>query len=516
MINYYISNIRKIFFLLTLRFSFKKKIYQNFKDLNFKQNDFTNYKIIKHYILKENFTNNIMILDIHSFNFLLFFKKIGGKKGINLSKKNIFEWFKKYKYYKGFPWVNDFSSKRFINILYSYDFICSTSNEKEIKHLNLILNFHVHRIMFDIKRKKIEDISSFDILAFVLIEFINKNFNKHSYINIIEIINSQIDENAMHKSYNILEHSKFINNLNEVKNILLFFKFDSSELLNNKILAMTSLLNTYKHNDLSLPLFNGCNNNHNKEIKKIFEKEQFLKNVTLKNFNNGIALYRDQNKTIFFDVVQPTKYGFNKDLFAGSLALEISGAGEKIITNCGGTEAGGKNPGYLKYSAAHSTIVINNTNVSEIKEGEINKTFPKQVIFETKDSDKSMILSGSHNGYLKNYRKICKRELIINKKKNLIEGKDTIISTRSNIEKTVYHIRFHLMPETSTTMTKNMKSVIIKTENNNIWMFKSDNEIMIKKSIYVRNDIAIETSQIVISGITSLLKNKIKWSLEKI
>ena len=26
----------------------------------------------------------------------------------------------------------------------------------------------------------------------------------------------------MHKSYNLLEHSKFINNLNEIKNILLF------------------------------------------------------------------------------------------------------------------------------------------------------------------------------------------------------------------------------------------------------------------------------------------------------
>jgi len=73
-----------------------------------------------------------------------------------------------------------------------------------------------------------------------------------------------------------------------------------------------------------------------------------------------------------------------------------------------------------------------------------------------------------------------------------------------------------LTPEISTTMTKNKKNVIIKTEKNNIWMFKSDNEIMIEKSIYVKNDMAIETSQIVISGVTSLLKNKIKWSLEKI
>ncbi|MFL2520300.1 MAG: hypothetical protein ACJ0RJ_02435 [Alphaproteobacteria bacterium] len=47
-------------------------------------------------------------------------------------------------------------------------------------------------------------------------------------------------------------------------------------------------------------------------------------------------------------------------------------------------------------------------------------------------------------------------------------------------------------------------------------MFKSNNEISIEKSIFVENDTAVETSQIVISGVTSNLKNKIQWSLEKI
>ena len=40
--------------------------------------------------------------------------------------------------------------------------------------------------------------------------------------------------------------------------------------------------------------------------------------------------------------------------------------------------------------------------------------------------------------------------------------------------------------------------------------------ILLPKKIYVKDDKAIETSQIVISGITSSLKNKIQWSLEKI
>ena len=180
----------------------------------------------------------------------------------------------------------------------------------------------------------------------------------------------------MHKSYNILEHAKFLNNLIEIRNIFLFYELEIPKIIKNNILAMTSLLKNYKHEDSSLPLFNGCNNNHNHEIEKIFEKEQFLKRKIISRFKNGIAVYKDSYKTLFFDVVQPASYGFHKELGAGSLSIEISADGEKIITNCGGTESGGKNPGYLKYSAAHSTLIINNTNISEIKEGGINKNFP--------------------------------------------------------------------------------------------------------------------------------------------
>ena len=72
------------------------------------------------------------------------------------------------------------------------------------------------------------------------------------------------------------------------------------------------------------------------------------------------------------------------------------------------------------------------------------------------------------------------------------------------------------MPEISTTMTENKKNIIIKTKKNNIWMFKSNKEIVLQKSILVKNDIANETNQIVISGVTSSQNTKIQWSLEKI
>ena len=72
------------------------------------------------------------------------------------------------------------------------------------------------------------------------------------------------------------------------------------------------------------------------------------------------------------------------------------------------------------------------------------------------------------------------------------------------------------MPEISTIITENKKNIIIKTKKNNIWMFRSNTEMVIERSIFVRDDIANETNQIVISGITSSLKTKLEWSLEKI
>ncbi len=516
MIDYLYKNLSKGIMLFFLRLGLGVKNYKNFKDLNFKQNDFINYKIVKYYVLQNNFVNNINIYDIHSFNFLFFYQKLGGKKGIELSKKNIFLWFKKFKYYKNFPWNNEFTSLRFISLLYNYDFICSISNQKEIVKINKILNFHIKRISFELSLKKNDNYTSSEILTLVLVECCKFTLNKKINEKIDNLINIQIDENSVHKSYNILEHAKFLNNLIEIRNIFLFFNIDISANLKNNILAMTSVLKTYQHDDSTLPLFNGCNNNHNHIIKKIFEKEQFVKTKTLIEYKNGIAAYKDLRKVLFFDVVQPSNLGFHKDLSAGSLAFEISSFGEKIITNCGGSEAGGKNPAYLKYSAAHSTIILDNTNISEVNDYTLNRDFIKKVSLETKDGENLLKFSGTHNGYLTNYKKICKRTLTVSKKNELLKGEDTIISTKSNIEKNVYHIRFHLMPEISTTITENKKNIIMKTKKNNIWMFRSNEEMEIEKSIFVRNDIAIETKQIVISGITSKLNTKINWSLEKI
>ena len=125
--------IKKILFILiTSRFNSKKNL--SYLDLNFRKIDFTNHDKVKSFIFKKNFYT-FKNKNIHNFDFLNFSNKLGGKIGINLSKEAIFGWYKLYKNKLGFPWIEDLSSKRLINLLYNYEYINSASKEDDKKKI---------------------------------------------------------------------------------------------------------------------------------------------------------------------------------------------------------------------------------------------------------------------------------------------------------------------------------------------------------------------------------------------
>ncbi len=507
--------IRKVIFVYIILNFFKIKKNISFKDLNFKKLDFTNYKQVKSFIFKKNFYN-IQNKNIQSFDFLNFSKNLGGKIGINLSKQNIFKWYFIFKNKLNYPWSDDLAAKRLINIIYNYEFINSSSTKQESNLLDKIIIYHMNRVVFDFNSKKISEVSSFDLLGNLISCIILKKFNTKDLEYMNFIISNQIDKFGMHRSYNVLEHAKFVNNLNEMKNILLFFKIDIPKITEELFVKMTSILNEYFHDDGSIPLFNGSNNNYTKIIQNSINKEEYLKSRKYDDRINGIAFYKDKKMKIFFDIVQPNKDKISNNLNAGTLSFELSSLGEKIITNCGASESLGKNPEYLRYSAAHSTIVLQNTNISEIRENNPHVKYPQSVKFNLYERNNETVFEGSHNGYINKYQKIIKRSLKIKNDSNKLIGEDTIISLKNKNDRIMYHIRFHLVDDISFNFTNNKKNIILKTKLKNIWIFKSDIELDVEDSIYVDKNKIVPTKQIVIKGTINNNKHVRKWSLEKI
>ena len=66
-------------------------------------------------------------------------------------------------------------------------------------------------------------------------------------------------------------------------------------------------------------------------------------------------------------------------------------------------------------------------------------------------------------------------------------------------------------------LTNSKKSVLLKTSNNNSWIFEFNNIVRIEESILIENGVNVkQNKQIILSGFTKETKHVEKWLLRQI
>ena len=507
--------------LIKFKNSNSKRIEYNYDFLNTSFEDLENSKkvlLTKKYLMRNKKYYDENSKNYHTFGWLHAAKKIGGANFVKIAKNQIINWTNNNYSSVSYVWEETFISKRLINLIYNYDFYAVSSNKNEKKIFkNLILK---HFLLLNLRRqisKNISDISIESSKALLLFSLINKLKYSH-FINLIkEQINNNVNEDGFHKSINPSLQAEYINHLYEIKNMCLFFKIEKIDVIEFQILNMCSLLKNLFHKDSTIALFNGSNNINATSISKINEIYKDVKRKELKKITNGLAVYDNEKFKVFFDITKPTNKLLNQNLHAGTLSIEMSYDKEKIITNCGSIETRvGKKPEFLRFSAAHSTIIINNTNISELVEKKSYKRIPKKIIYNYQEGENYQIYEATHDGYRDNFNSIVKRRIILSKNKIELKGEDTILLTKLNNNKRIYNIRFHLTPGCSCLMTNDKKTVIIKTISQKSWIFKSESKLTLEDSIYINDGRRInKTKQIVLSGACSVAKKTEYWSISK-
>jgi len=405
-----------------------------------------------------------------------------------------------------------------LNLIYNFDFYSNSADYGEKKQFNKIIQKHYWSLLIKLKLDNKLLNRSIEILKSVLlIEQINDFNSKKTIKKILDHIRLQINQYGMHRSMNPCIQAEYLNNLFEIKSIFLFYKIQVPKEIDLQIINMNSVLKNFLHSDGSIALFNGSNNANISSILKIIQLSGDIKTKNLFNVDNGIAILNINKLKIFFDVTKTEDKLINQNMHAGTLSIEISYNKEKIITNCGSVEKRvGKKPEYLRYSAAHSTITINNTNVSELIEKKSYKRAPKNIELIANEDENNFYWEASHDGYKNNFNRIVKRKLTISKKDFYIKGQDTIISTKINKKNDLFNIYFHLTPGCTSLLTNNKESVLIKTKKDNPYIFKSDHKISLGESISIVDGNKIEkTKQILISNYSINQTKTVKWSISK-
>ncbi|HEY7006992.1 MAG TPA: heparinase II/III family protein, partial [Sphingomicrobium sp.] len=145
---------------------------------------------------------------------------------------------------------------------------------------------------------------------------------------------------------------------------------------------------------------------------------------------------------------------------ASTLAFELSDGGQRLVVNCGGpgplpTELPDELVQGLRTTAAHSTLVLADTNSTNIlADGSLGKGVEDVGITRSEDNDSSR-LEATHDGYVRAFGLVHKRSLMLGNDGKEIRGSDQLIAKgRKKIrESAAYAVRFHLAPGVEATIT---------------------------------------------------------------
>ena len=215
---------------------------------------------------------------------------------------------------------------------------------------------------------------------------------------------------------------------------------------------------------------------------------------------------------------------------AGTLAFELSDGADRLITNCGGT-AGLAQPldpalaAGLRTTAAHSTLVIAETNSTRItQKGPLGRGVD-EVSFQSRRSEEGHWLDAGHDGYVKRFGMIVRRQLFLSPDGQDVRGQDSIEPAPKSLLRRradrAYDVRFHLGPGVAATPTADGAGALLKLPQGRVWAMKARIDggpgvVSIEASIWVDPAGTLhKTQQLVISGRTNKAAASIGWSFKR-
>jgi uncharacterized heparinase superfamily protein len=227
---------------------------------------------------------------------------------------------------------------------------------------------------------------------------------------------------------------------------------------------------------------------------------------------------------LVIDAAPPPPQKMAEQGSASTLAFELSDGSQRLIVNCGGpgplpTDLPQELVQGLRTTAAHSTLVLADTNSTNIlDDGSLGKGVEDVTIDRSEDNDASR-LEASHDGYVRGFGLIHKRSLMLGNDGKELRGADQLISRgRKKIrESAPYAVRFHLAPNVEATITADGMGAILRSRGAPPWNFRCrGGNLATEESLWIDGrGQPHNTTQLVVVGEVSSLGGEIGWQFRR-
>ncbi len=164
---------------------------------------------------------------------------------------------------------------------------------------------------------------------------------------------------------------------------------------------------------------------------------------------------------------------------ASTFAFEMSDGADRLIVNCGGAAAAGIQSVAglaqgLRTSAAHSTLVLADTNSTAVlANGSLGKGVD-EVELDRQETDNGSRVEVSHDGYARRFGFTHKRSLALAADGREARGEDTLLPSpnRKKANEAAFAVRFHLAPGVDPAPTADGLGALLRIDGGALWQFR--------------------------------------------
>ena len=324
---------------------------------------------------------------------------------------------------------------------------------------------------------------------------------------------AQIFPDGGHRSRSPSEQLRVLRDLIDIRTVLRAAKIETPDALHDAIERMGPMLRLFRHGDRRLALFNDSLEEDGVLLDLVLTQSETKRRALAHAPDTGFERLQAEKSLVVVDTGPRPPLGFDMHAHAGALSFELSHERERVIVNCGAYR--GPNPSWrraARASAAHSVLIVADTNSVEIRDDGLANRAPISVRCERAEQEGQQWISATHDGYRDRFGLIYTRELFLAADGNDLRGEERL-SGRPGAS---FAVRFHLHTSVQASLVDNATSALLRLPSGICWRLRAAGaEISLGDSIYLGSGKSRRSQQIVLSGTAAPGGTTVRWALRR-
>jgi uncharacterized heparinase superfamily protein len=270
------------------------------------------------------------------------------------------------------------------------------------------------------------------------------------------------------------------------------------EALQMAIDRMAPMLRLFRHGDGRLAQFNDTSEEYGALTDLLLTRSEVRARPPMSAPHSGFQRLQCGKTIVIADTGAPPPRGLDRHAHAGTLSFEMSFGRERLIVNCGAYR--GASPDWrhaARNTAAHSTLIVADTNSAEIRDDLTLGHRPAITGIERAEADGCQWIAASHDGYMAQFGLSHGRQLFLADDGEDLRGEDTLTGKTG----ADFAIRFHLHPTAQVSLLRDGGAALLRLASGIGFRLRAQGARMsLADSVYLGSGEIKKTQQIVLTG----------------